>query len=128
MLNHPDKKRIAFSNKALQTRLARELCQNEGVDHTVPTGIDKMRLFENATDTQIIVVDANAANAIVYRGVAARPNKIHLLHHNRHFDVIKSMQAFFVRSYYCENCLKVYNTLSSHRCDLICSLCYTRDC
>ena len=78
-------------------------------------------------DYQIIVIGTEQLNTVVYKG-PAKSKKIILLHHDAHFDVIKSLPAFFERSHWCFLCDKGYNSLQKHRCAVICKGCVKPDC
>ena len=64
-------------------------------------------------------------NEIMYKGVE-NEKKIFLLFHNNHFDVIRSLPAFY--GYYCFQCMKSYETFVNHPCYMVCKKCKCKNC
>ncbi|XP_055336280.1 uncharacterized protein LOC129586839 [Paramacrobiotus metropolitanus] len=84
--------------------------------------------FENVLrGYQVVVVSTMQANSIVYSGKHEEKH-ICLLLHNRHFDVLTSMPAFFNRGYWCFGCNKGYNDRRNHRCTGQCNQCLRSNC
>ncbi|XP_071042671.1 uncharacterized protein [Parasteatoda tepidariorum] len=64
---------------------------------------------------------------VSYRG-STRDVKIYLYLHNSHFDLIKSPRGFFGSDYFCDSCLKPYQSLALHRCEFLCHVCRRSNC
>lgn len=54
--------------------------------------------------------------------------RINLWLHDGHFDVVKSLKAFFGSNFYCEDCDVPYQRVSEHRCAEACYICMKADC
>lgn len=55
----------------------------------------------------------------MYQGPEAE-KKIHLYHHDNHYDVITTMSGFLNRSYFCQKCQKGYDHKEKHICNVPC--------
>lgn len=87
-------------------------------------GVDELRQFQNhLKDFKITVYKyRNKGRDILFEGPDV-PRKINLIYHNNHYNVITSLTAAFVCSYYCETCHTPYNNRSDHRCGKSCACC-----
>ena len=56
--------------------------------------------------------DAEQFNSIIYTANKGSEDKIYLLKNRNHFDVIKSLTAFYDTPYYCHECKKAYTKCS----------------
>lgn len=57
-----------------------------------------------------------------------RKHRINLWLHNGHFDVIKSLKAFFASDNYCIECEKPYKRIEDHHCENSCHICHRSGC
>ena len=53
---------------------------------------------------------------------------IYISYTKSHYNVIKSMKVFLNRSYFCDFCKKGYDSVTEHKCNAICKMCFRRDC
>ena len=72
-----------------------------------------------------IETDAEQFNSIVYTANKGSEDKIYLLKTRNHFDVIKSLTAFYDMPYYCHKCKKAYTKRDKHKCPSKCLSCFT---
>lgn len=63
----------------------------------------------------------------MYIGVKNIHN-IYLAYTGSHFNVIKKMNRFCNRSYYCHSCKQAYNNIKGHSCQDICKSCNRLSC
>ena len=63
----------------------------------------------------------------MYKG-PPRNKRINLYHHDYHYDVIKSLKAFFGSNFYCEKCDKPFQNIEDHRCSEACYICFRVSC
>ncbi|XP_055355347.1 uncharacterized protein LOC129600792 [Paramacrobiotus metropolitanus] len=109
------------------TKLAKLLILRAGLPER-SFGLSDIPAFEKVLKGyRIIVVSIDHANAIVHKGQKHKKHII-LLHHDGHFDLLKSLPAFFKRSYWCFDCMKGYSSRVKHRCKGKCALCLRVDC
>ena len=81
--------------------------------------------FAKHLDIEINIVDAEQFNNIVYTANKGSEDKIYLLKTRNHFDVIKSLTAFYDTPYYCHECKKAYTKRDKHKCPSKCLSCFT---
>ena len=74
---------------------------------------------------EINIIDAEQFNSIIYTANKGSEDKIYLLKTRNHFDVIKSLTAFYDSPYYCHECKKVYTKRDKHKCPSKCLSCFT---
>ncbi len=55
-------------------------------------------------------------------------NKIFLLFHQNHFDLLTAPAEFLKRKHFCLHCLKGYMNATEHRCNAVCRGCFRRHC
>lgn len=114
----------------IQKMKAEELHEQAGVP-LGPCGLDEIKQFETILpDYQFVVVSAEHGHSIIHKG-PEKDKQIILLMHDNHFEVIKSLPAFFSRGYFCIKCEKGFNTddLQHHRCyGTKCFACHQTDC
>ncbi|XP_055344851.1 uncharacterized protein LOC129592761 isoform X3 [Paramacrobiotus metropolitanus] len=111
----------------LQSKEAKALIKNAGLDEREYTIADVPFFQQALAEYQIIIVSVDHANSIVYSG-PKQSKRIVLLHHDHHFDLLNSLPAFFQRNYWCYACNKGYNEKADHRCESICHSCLRNDC
>ena len=78
-------------------------------------------------DYQIIVINGDITNEIDYAG-PLKEKKLILYLKDGHYDLIKSIPAFFNKTYYCFKCFKGYSTFENHPCNEVCNKCKDRNC
>lgn len=88
--------------------------------------IQQFQLF--LKDYQIVVYEysVNHRKDVIFKGEADCEKRLNLLHHNDHFNVIKSLTAAFCCVYFCNNCDTPYNNKDRHMCIKQCYLCQNR--
>ena len=119
--NHPEWNNIRQGRKK-QKELALKLHRQAGV-RAGPCGYEELTKFQEClSDYRIILVDADRA---FDRRAFSPPGKpeIILLHEKNHYDVITTLPGFFGSSYVCAHCLKPYDHIGEHACDIKSSLC-----
>ena len=119
---------IRDSRSNMQTSLAIKLASDVGLPINEPLGIqDIVKVEKFLKIYQIIVINGDIMCEIDYAG-DHQEKKIFLFYQNNHFDVIKSIPAFFRSSYYCFKCFKPYSTFEEHPCNEVCKKCRNRNC
>ena len=81
--------------------------------------------FAKHLGIEINIIDAEQFNSIIYTANKDSEDKIYLLKTRNHFDVIKSMTAFYDSPYYCHECKKAYTKRDKHKCPSKCLSCFT---
>ena len=74
---------------------------------------------------EINIIDAEQFDSIVYTANKGSEDKIYLLKTRNHFDVVKSLTAFYDTPYYCHECKKAYTKRGKHKCQSKCLSCFT---
>ena len=87
--------------------------------------LSDIETFAKHLGIEINIIDAEQFNNIVYTGNKGHEDKIYLLKTRNHFDVIKSLTAFYDTPYYCHECKKVYTKRDKHKCPSKCLSCFT---
>ena len=77
--------------------------------------------FAKHLEIEINIIDAEQCNSIVYTANKGHEDKIYLLKTRNHFDVIKSLTAFYDTTYFCHECKKG----DKHKCPAKCLNCFT---
>ena len=62
----------------------------------------------------IVVLDGNRTYLPMVYGRG--PRTLYLYYNDHHYDTIKSITGFLVKNYFCETCLKGYDSAGCHRC------------
>ena len=81
--------------------------------------------FAKHLGIEINIIDAEQFNSIVYTANKGSEDKIYLQKTRNHFDVIKSLTAFYDSPYYCHECKKAYTKRDKHKCPSKCLSCFT---
>ena len=81
--------------------------------------------FAKHLGIEINIIDAEQFNSIIYTANKDSEDKIYLLKTRNHFDVIKSLTAFYDTPYYCHECKKAYTKRDKHKCTSKCLSCFT---
>ena len=70
--------------------------------------LSDVETFAKYLGIEINIIDAEQFNSIIYTANKSSEDKIYLLKTRNHFDVVKSMTAFYDTPYYCNKCKKAY--------------------
>ena len=81
--------------------------------------------FAKHLGIEINIIDAEQSNSIVQTANKGSEDKVYLLKTRNHFDVIKSLTAFYDTPYYCHECKKAYTKRDKHKCPSKCLSCFT---
>ena len=81
--------------------------------------------FAKHLGIEINIIDTEQFNSIVHTANKGSEDKIYLLKTRNHFDVIKSLTAFYDTPYYCHECKKAYTKRDKHKCPSKCLSCFT---
>ena len=126
-----DKENYEFardSRNSFQTRKAYELAFKLNININEPIGFDKIKQVELYLENyQIIILNGNNANEFDYVG-PVKPKQIVLYLKDNHYDFVKSLPAFFNKSYFCFQCYKGYSVYEHHPCNEVCKKCRNRNC
>ena len=68
--------------------------------------LSDVETFAKHLEIEINIIDAEQFNSIVYTANKGQEDKICLLKTRNHFDVIKSLTAFYDSPYYCHECVR----------------------
>ena len=113
-----------------QANYARALHKEAGVPFG-KCGIEEIKRFENTHRMQnykVMVISKENLNAVIYVGPEDREHTIYLSSHDDNYDLVTSLSAFYQKSYFCEKCLKGYESKVEHKCQNTCKLCRSDDC
>lgn len=113
----------------LQTTEAILLANTLGLPFDKPIGLNEIQLVErHLEDYQLIVIDANCLNQIVYMG--NRKSKTIVLYcHDNHYFLIKSLPSFYSCKHFCYTCNKAYSSMyEKHACNDVCKVCRNKKC
>ena len=81
--------------------------------------------FAKYLEIEINIIDSEVFNTIIYTANKGTEDKIYILKTRNHFDVIKSLTAFYDTPYYCHECKKAYTKRDKHKCPSKCLSCFT---
>ena len=81
--------------------------------------------FAKHLGIEINIIDSEVFNTIIYTANKGTEEKIYILKTRNHFDVIKSLSAFYDTPYYCHECKKAYTKRDKHKCPSKCLSCFT---
>ena len=119
--------RTHIGDRTAQTRHARDLMVRAGLEYR-EYSIKDLQAFQTALPAyQIVVVSVDHLNSVIFSG-AYSEKKILLLLHDKHFDVLTSLPAWFDRNFWCFRCNVPYDRRESHRCNSVCNGCLRQDC
>lgn len=110
------------------------LCRIANVPTNRPLSCTDLQAFEETFKLRIAVIAASLGNKFI-----RVPDNTHedwpliylyLVNHKRvsHFHSIVNITGFFSASYFCERCLKPYNTSLDHSCESTCLTCKGTSC
>ena len=108
---------------------ARSIALMKEANVTIPLvggGIPELQKFQQyLQDFKIVVYRyGSKGREVIFEGSNESKQKLNLLHHETHFNVITSLTAVFGSIYYCEACHIPYDHKNHHRCGGMCPGCY----
>ena len=113
-------------SRKLQKEQAMKLHEEANVEiNDYGNDLSDIEAFAKHLDIEINIIDAEQFNNIVYTANKGSEDKIYLLKTRNHFDVVKSMTAFYDSPYYCHECKKTYTKRDKHKCPSKCLSCFT---
>ena len=113
-------------SRKLQKEQAMKLHEEANVEiNDYGNDLSDIEVFAKHLDIEINIIDAEQFNNIVYTANKGSEDKIYLLKTRNHFDVVKSMTAFYDSPYYCHKCKKTYTKRDKHKCPSKCLSCFT---
>ena len=113
-------------SRKLQKEQAMKLHEEAHVEiNDYGNDLSDIESFAKHLDIEINIIDAEQFNNIIYTAKKGSEVKIYLLKTRNHFDVVKSMTAFYDSPYYCHECKKAYTKRDKHKCPSKCLSCFT---
>ena len=114
------------SSRKLQRLQAMKLHEEANVEiNDYGNDLSDVETFAKHLGIEINIIDAEQFNSIVYMANKGSEDKIYLLKTRNHFDVVKSLTAFYDTPYYCHECKKAYTKRDKHKCPSKCLSCFT---
>ena len=114
------------SSRKLQRDQAMKLHEEANVEiNDYGNDLTDIEKFAKHLDIEINIIDAEQFNSIIYTANKDSEDKIYLLKTRNHFDVIKSLTAFYNSAYYCHECKKTFTRRDKHKCPSKCLSCFT---
>ena len=117
-------------SRKLQKEEAMKLHEEANVEiNDYGNDLSDIEKFAKHLGIEINIIDAEQFNSIIYTANKGSEDKVYLLKTRNHFDVIKSLTAFYGTPYYCHECKKAYTKRDKHKCPSKCLSCfiYTKD-
>ena len=128
LINKDDYEATKDSRNGIQKRKALQLAFNLNLPIDQPLGLNEIKKIElYLKNYQLIVINGDNTNQIDYAG-PYQEQKIILYLKDGHYDLIKSLPAFFNKRFYCFKCLKGYSCFENHPCNEVCKKCKDRNC
>ena len=113
-------------SRKLQKEEAMKLHEEANVEiNDYGNDLSDIEKFAKHLGIEISIIDAEQFNSIVHTANKGSEDKIYLLKTRNHFDVIKSLTAFYDTPYYCHECKKAYTKRDKHKCPSKCLSCFT---
>ena len=113
-------------SRKLQKEEAMKLHEEANVEiNDYGNDLSDIEKFAKHLGIEINIIDAEQFNSIVHTANKGSEDKIYLLKNRNHFDVIKSLTAFYDTPYYCHECKKAYTKRDKHKCPSKCLSCFT---
>ena len=114
------------SSRKLQRLQAMKLHEDAHVEiNDYGNDLSDIETFAKHINIEINIIDGEQFNNIIYTANKFSEDKIYLLKTKNHFDMIKSLTAFYVTPYYCHECKKAYTKRDKHKCPSKCLSCFT---
>ena len=109
--------------------------QIAGVPMDHPCSFAVISKFEDTLDVDMYIFAAHHNQRIMYPNQERlrRAKRVYLFY-TKHsetegqFDAITKVPSFLARSYFCHQCLKVFNTRDKHMCEEFCRTCKRNKC
>ena len=112
-------------SRKLQKEQAMKLHEEANVEiNDYGNDLSDIEKFAKHLGIEINIIDAKQFNSIVYTANKGSEDKVYLLKTRNHFDVIKSLTAFYDTPYYCHECKKAYTKRDKHKCPSKCLPCF----
>ena len=113
------------SSRKLQRDEAMKLHEEANVEiNDYGNDLSDVEKFAKHLGIEINIIDAEQFNKNVYTANKGHEDKIYLLKTRNHFDVTKSLTAFYDTPYYCHECKKAYTKRDKHKCPSKCLSCF----
>ena len=113
-------------SKKLQRVQAMKLHEDAHVEmNDYGNDLSDVETFAKHLEIEINIIDSEQFNSIIYTANKDSKDKIYILKTRSHFDVIKSLTAFYDTPYYCHECNKAYTKRDKHKCPSKCLTCFT---
>ena len=113
-------------SRKLQKVQAMKLHEESNVEiNDYGNDLTDIETFAKHLNIEINIIDTEYFNNIIYTANKGKEYKIYLLKNRNHFDVIKSLTAFYNSPYYCHTCKKTYTKKNKHKCPSKCLSCFT---
>ena len=94
-----------------------------------PASLNDVQAFEEVLGVRVMVVSARLGNKFITSpSTDERPCVYVYLVDDDHYHAITSITGFFSAIYFCENCIKHYNTKERHERDTYCIVCKKDNC
>ena len=114
------------SSRKLQKDQAMKLHEEANIEiNDYGNDLSDIEKFAKHLGIEINIIDAEQFNSIIYTANKGSEDKIYLLKNRNHFDVIKSLTAFYDTPYYCHECKKAYTKRDKHKCPSKCLSCFS---
>ena len=114
------------SSRKLQRDQAMKLHEEANVEiNDYGNDLTDVETFAKHLGIEINIIDTEQFNSIIRTANKGSEDKIYLLKTRNHFDVIKSLTAFYDTPYYCHECKKAYTKRDKHKCPSKCLSCFT---
>ena len=113
-------------SRKLQKEQAMKLHEEAHVEiNNYGNDLSDIEKFAKHLGIEINIIDAEQFNSIVHTANKGSEDKVYLLKTRNHFDVIKSLTAFYDTPYYCHECKKAYTKRDKPKCPSKCLSCFT---
>ena len=113
-------------SRKLQKEQAMKLHEEANVEiNDYGNDLADVETFAKHLGIEINIIDTEQFNSIIHTANKGSEDKIYLLKTRNHFDVIKSLTAFYDTPYYCHECKKAYTKRDKHKCPSKCLSCFT---
>ena len=126
--NHPKLKQFKLG-RMIQKQAALKLYKKANV-LSGPCGLREISKFQGVlVGYQIIVIDFDARNSVIYEGPRGN-KKIILYKHGDHFNVInpEKLPSFHGKRFLCQKCKSYVSNYFNHPCSDPCNTCLRKDC
>ena len=107
-----------------QKDVGEELCRKLKIEFETKMDFKTLEKIQKSNEFlgyQIIVIEFKSQRQL-FKGPEAE-KEIYLLWDENHFDLIKEMNAYVGRTYYCKHCNRGFQSVNLHKCDNTCQSC-----